>query len=301
MYRQGRACHNRLAGFLGAACVSVAMGLATGVAAHAAVAPERAEQIMHQSGLWDQLGSVLPQARVGMSAAFSLGESEPSLEEADLIDTALEAAYGIDRLRRLGLAQVARSLDEAQVQAMQRWFDSPLARKLAEVEKAASARQTDLREVMKQGTDVFDQLPPARQGLLRQLLKETRSDEAMVEVALHTLVGTYRGVTAARPEAAHLSIDEVKTTLGKERAAMLEAYAKLILASFAQAYAPMSDEELGQYVAFLKSPVGRRHTQLALRSLRLALDDGEAWFVRLAPQVLKSGLGAAASSPAAAR
>ncbi|MFT3857531.1 MAG: hypothetical protein QM742_08560 [Aquabacterium sp.] len=284
-----------------AACVGATVMFVTVPIVHAAVSPERAEQIMQKSGLWDQLGSVLPQARVGMSAAFSLGESEPSLEEADLIDTALEAAYGTDRLRRLGLAQVARSLDEAQVQAMQRWFDSPLARKLADVEKAASSRQTDLREVMKQGSDVFDQLPPARQALLRQMLKETRSDEAMVEVAIHTLVGTYRGVAAARPEAVHLGIDEVKATLNKERQAMLASYAKLILASFAQAYAPLSDAELRQYVAFLGSPVGRRHTDLALRSLRLALDDGEAWFVRLAPQMLKTGMASvAASAPAAA-
>lgn len=261
--------------------------LAMTAAVHAAVKPEQAELIMKKSGLWDQLGSVLPQARVGFSAAFSLAESEPAREESDALNEALEQAYGADTLRKLGLSLMSKSLEGTHVAAMQRWFDSPLGRKIDQVEQASAATQTDLRAVIRQGSGVFESLPAARRELLRQILKATRADEAMVDVSIHTLVATHRGISTAIP-GSRLSSDEVKATLMSEREPMVKAYTQLILASFAQAYAPLSDQELSQYVDFLKSKAGRRHTQLAHRSLQVALDEGAARFLKLAPAALKT-------------
>jgi hypothetical protein len=262
---------------------------------HAAVTPAQAELIMKKSGLWDQLGSVLPQARIGFSAAFSLSEHEPTNEQADALTAALEQAYGPDALRKLGLTKVSRSLDGKQVSAMLRWFDSPLGRKIDKVEHEAAKRQTVLREVMKEGLNVFEQLPPARRALLQKLLKETRADEAMVEVSLHTMVATHKGVSTAMPGGSTLTNDEVKAALTSDREGMIKAYAQLILASFAQAYEPLSDTELQSYVDFLHSSVGRRHTRLAYGALQAALEDGAARFVKLAPAALK----AVAARPAA--
>jgi hypothetical protein len=264
-----------------------ALALAAGLAS-ASVPAEQAELIMKKSGLWDQLGSVLPQARVGFSAALSLSESEPTNEEADRLNTALEQAYGPDSLRKLGLDFVSRTLDARQVAAMRRWFESPLGRKIGQVEQAASTTQTDLREVIKQGTDVFEHLPAKRRELLTRLLQETRADEAMVEVAIHTLVAAHKGVVAAIPVVpSSLSNEEVKSTLMKDREGMLASYKQLILASFAQAYKPLTDAELARYVDFLHSSAGRRHTQLATDSLKLALDKGAARFMVLAPAAMQ--------------
>lgn len=285
---------NGLASLLRAGVLAGLCLLTMSPVAHAAVTPDQAEQIMKKSGLWDQLGSVLPQARIGFSAAFSLNESEPTNEEADRLNTALEQAYGPQSLRQLGLKLISASVDAKQAAAMRRWFDSPLGRKVAQVEQAASNTQTDLREVIKQGTDVFAQLPAARRDLLTRLLQETKADEAMVNVSIHTLVATHRGVTLAIPGQSSLTNDEVKSTLMAERDAMIQSYRQLILASFAQAYAPLSDKELGAYVAFLHSTAGRRHTQLAFQSLQAALDEGARRFAVLAPAALEVSVEAAA-------
>lgn len=273
---------------LHAVCLALSGLLAAAGAAHAGVTPAQAELVMKKSGLWDQLGSVLPQARVGFSAAFSMGEGEPEPAAADRLNAVLEEAYGAERLRKLGLAIVARSLDAGQVAAMQRWFDSPLGRKVGAVEQSAAGTQTDLREVIRQGTDMFERLPPARRELLTQLLTETRADEAMVDVSIHTLVATHKGVSTALPGGFHLTNAEVKATLMTDREQMRKAYADLIVASFAQAYTPLTDDELKRYVGFLKSPAGKRHTALALASLHAALNDGEAWFVKAAPEAMKA-------------
>lgn len=256
--------------------------------AHADVTPEQAEQVMKKSGLWDQLGSVLPQARVGFSAAFSLSEDEPDPEAEDRLNAVLEEAYGAERLRKLGVVIVARELDAGQVTAMRRWFESPLGRRVGAVEQSAAGVQTDLREVIRQGTDMFERLPAGRRALLSQLLAETRADEAMVDVSIQTLVATHKGVSAALPGGFELSNAEVKATLMTDREEMRKAYADLIVASFAQAYMPLTDEELKRYVGFLKSPAGKRHTTLALRALHAALDDAEAWFVKNAPEAMKA-------------
>jgi hypothetical protein len=261
--------------------------MALGPLAQAAVPPDQAELIMKKSGLWDQLASLLPQARIGFSAAFSLSETDPTTEEADRLNAALESAYSAERLRRLGLTRVSRALDAGQVAAMRRWFDSPLGRKVDEVERAAAITQTDLREVIKQGAGVVENVSAERRALLNRLLKETRSDEAMVEVAIHTIVATHKGVSASIP-GSRLTNAEVQATLMKERAQMRKAYTELIVASFAQAYAALSDDELRRHVGFLASPVGRRHTQLAYRTLQAALADGEAAFVKEAPAALKA-------------
>ncbi len=262
--------------------------LAAPPAAMAAVPPDQAETIMKRSGLWDQLGSVLPQARVGFSAALSLCESEPTNEEADRLHTALEKAYGADELRELGLMRMSQALDAAQVKAMRRWYESPLGRKIAQVEQAAATTQTDLRAVIQQGSEVFDRLPAARRDLLGRLLQELGADEAMVEVSIHTLVSAHKGVVAALTEVpSTLTNEEVQDTLRKDRDGMLKAYKQLILASFAQAYAPLSDRELARYVAFLHSSAGKRHTQLASDTLKAALAQGAERFLLLAPAAMQ--------------
>lgn len=271
-----------------ASCLMLCGGMLGAASARAEVTPAQAEEVMKKSGLWDQLGSVLPQARVGFSAAFSLGESEPDSAAADRLNAVLEEAYGAERLRKLGLAIVARSLDAGQVAAMQRWFESPLGRKVGAVEQSAAGTQTDLREVIRQGTDMFERLPASRRELLTQLLTETRADEAMVDVSIRTLVATHKGVSTALPGGFHLTNAEVKATLMTDREQMRKAYADLIVASFAQAYTPLTDGELKRYVGFLRSPAGKRHTALALQSLHAALDDGEAHFVKGAPEALKA-------------
>lgn len=263
-------------------------GLLWSASALAGVAPEQAELIMKRSGLWDQLGSVLPQARIGFSAAFAMGDGEPEAAITDKLEEALVQAYGAERLRTLGRTRLSRELDARQVTAMQRWFDSPLGRKVDELEKAAAATQTDLRQVIQQGEDAAAHLSAERRALLTQLLQETRSDEAMVDVSLHTVVATHKGISSAMPGTSRLTNKEVKATLMADRGEMLQAYRKLIIASFVQAYAPLSDAELRQYVGFLKTPAGRRHTRLSHQTLKAALDDGASVFVRAAPAVMRS-------------
>jgi hypothetical protein len=239
---------------------------------------DTAKDLVRKSGLWEQLGAIGPQVRAGIVQAMSTARSRPSATETDRLTKAVESSYEAARLRAAAAHIVATGISEGYVEELRRWYSSSAGIATTQLEEAASARTTDLREVAAQGVAILAQSTVERRALLGDLVRETKAAESAVEMTLHIALAVQRGASAATPDAPSVTAAELMAALEPQRLRLLEAYTKLIASSFALTYKSLPDADLERYITFIKSPAGEHFHALAIRALVTALSEASEEF-----------------------
>jgi hypothetical protein len=230
-----------------------------------------AEALMRSSGMWNQLASISPQVRTGFVQAAGQSGVKPSQAEIDRMARTIDEAYASDRLRAAALASVVANVKADQVPALKRWYSSPLGQRIAGLEEAAAATQTDPQAVVRKGMALLSAMDSSRRTLLEEIVVVTKSAETVVQITIDTTLAAQRGVLSVTPDAPSGSAKELKAALEAQRPQLLQLFSRLSLASFAIAYEALSTSELAQYAEFLKSDPGRHFADVGVKALSAAL------------------------------
>ena len=251
--------------------------------AHAQVSPAVAEDLMHKSGLWEQLGSIEAGVQAGVDAAAARGGAGMSPADRQRLARAIADAYAAPRMRSVAAATIAQRMRPADVEAILAWSDSPEGKSIAAAEEAAAARPGDPQERMAAGTALFETLPASRQALIKRLVSVTRAAEVMTDLGVNSAVGIQQGLAAAHPGTPVPSAEQFRAMLDMRRPQMLKAYATASLGLYASAYASVDDQTLARYVAFLDGSVGSTYNEIGLAAIDRAFVDASQTFGRLLP------------------
>lgn len=263
----------------------LAFMLCAALGARAEVDPATAETLLRQSGLWEQLAGIGPQARAGMIQSLAQEDPAPSAAEQERLGRVMEQAFEAGGLRATSVSRVARDLDRQQVTELRRWFESPLGRSVAELEARSSAG-VDPETLMREGSELYMGLPAERQQLLQDLLQASDAAEALTRIAINSALAGYRGASLARPEAPRLPESELRALLESQRPQMLQAHAAYFIASAARAYASLPTPQLRDYVGFLRSRAGQHFNQVCLDAVDAALVQATVEMGRRLPSAL---------------
>ncbi len=242
-----------------------------------------AEALMHKSGLWEQLGSLAPGVRAGFLQSMAASQEQPSASELTRLLRAIDQAYGADRLRAIGLEAIAQGLDARHVPALNRWYATPTGAKVSRLEEQAAAETRDPQDILREGADLLVGLAPRRRAALDDILGVTGSAELMAQLSIDMALAARRGTVSVLPESPGPSAAELTAALESQRPQLQQAYAALLMAGFVKTYAPLTDDELSDYVGFLKSDAGQHFNDLGVRALEAALVDAAAAFGRSLP------------------
>jgi hypothetical protein len=252
-------------------------------AAHAQIDNATTESLLRKSGLWEQVGSIAAQADAGLSGMFAQAATKPSAEEIERISRVVRESYSAQRLRAVSVGIVSKKLGAQHVAALLRWFDSPLGQTITKLEEEASAASGDPQALMQQGVALLKKSAPARSELLKELLKETRSAEVMIQITINTSLAALRGAASVSPQTPAMSAEELKAALEAQRPQLMQAFSAMALAGFARAYEALSTEQLRSYVAFLKSKAGKHYDEVCMQALEAALTEAATELGRRLP------------------
>ena len=253
------------------------------VPARAEVDARQAEQLMRQSGVWQQLASVAPQVQAGFMAQAAQGGSGLSARELERARQVINDTFAPERLRAVGLAVVAKGLDPADVAALARWYASPTGQRITALEEAAATTQTDPRSVLQDGGTLLAQLPAARRQLMAQLVETTRAAQFMTQLTINTALAAHKGMASVPGAQTGPSAEQLLAALEGQRPALLQNLTTFAMASFALAYAPLSSQELTAYISFLGTGAGRQFNDLGAQAFDAAMVDGTAEMARRLP------------------
>lgn len=265
---------------LRAFCMAALLAVTT--LAQAQIDQAAAESLARKSGLWEQLGGFAPQVAAGMQQAFAQAGVELAESESARLRRVAEAAYSPDRLRQVSTGVIAARVQAQHLNALRRWYDSPQGQAVTRAEEAGTGN-ADLAATLKKGAALLEAMPAARRKLLQELMAASRAADAMVQITVSTTVAVQLGVASAMPGAPGPSAAQIRGMLEAQRPQMLAAFGAMMLASFAQTYDRIPDNQLRQYVAFIRTPAGRQFNEAGLQALEAALTDAAADMGRRLP------------------
>jgi hypothetical protein len=153
--------------------------------------------------------------------------------------------------------QVHKGYSPERLPALAEWLHSPLARKLADLDRRAYAPESRQELVEFAGSLSTTPPPQPRLLLIHRLYEATRICDMEVEATIALVHTTAQAISPALPKEKRYGANELDRALGgvKSRYRSVMRNAKLVQLLFA--YQSASDAELEQYAGFLESDDGK--------------------------------------------
>ncbi|MGC3986586.1 MAG: hypothetical protein QM777_18675 [Pseudorhodoferax sp.] len=241
---------------------------------------EAAEALMKKSGLWQQLAEIPAQMQASVKEVAATSEKKLSAAQLARLSQAADAAYAADRLQSTTRGLIAARLEQNHLPALNAWLDSGLGQKIRRLEEAAAADQRDTQAKLQEGVARLQRQDAARRALLTEFVEVTRSAEALTDFSIDALLATRQGLSSVTADETGPSLEDMRAALQAQRPQMLQTYAMVSTALYALHYSTLPDDELAQYLVFLKSEAGRRYTDVGVQALTDALVDSSLEFGR---------------------
>lgn len=226
------------------------------------------DALMHKSGLWTVLASVSAQTLSSTTDTAGGAVNSSALTEAR---AAALFAFSPERLRASVGRGLSTGMSAAEAAETLDWLDSDVGRRIMSLEAAAARSQANPDQVIRVGMHLLPSLSRVRVDLLRQLVHVSRQGEGSAAMVTNiglalaaSSAGKLAGASAPDYEAFRRQAEEGRPALAKR-------FEQTGPASFAQAYARVSDDDLARYLVFLGSVSGQRYVAASLEAMDSSL------------------------------
>jgi hypothetical protein len=222
--------------------------------------------LMKRSGMYEQLGSLAPAIEQQIQTEYP---GMPLATRATLAK-AMREAYAAEPMREAARAVLSRSLDANHLRGVDAWLGSPQGQRITRLEEEASTPE-GTRKMQAYAASLQMQPPSVdRISLMQDLDRVTGSTELATEIAIETAGAVARGMSAMNTGAA--SAAEIHAAIEAQRPAIRAAMEQSTLVSLLFTYQSLSAQQVGAYIAFMKSPAGRWYHQVMVDATAAALD-----------------------------
>ncbi len=182
--------------------------------------------------------------------------------------------FGESVLRAAIEARFDQRLTVAHARAVLDWWKSPTGRKVMALERSArsAGRFASVREANASSS------AGTRRQLFEKLQNALRMNEFAADLTFEPPIATFIGAATARGEATPTAIGKFRAERDAERAEAIREIRRTNLAWQSKILAPMSYEELNEYLAFVESPSGQWYRDAVQDSLLGTLVDASRAF-----------------------
>jgi len=185
-------------------------------------------------------------------------------------------AYNAERLQRQVSKRIEKDLEQETMRKVLEWLQTELGKKITGLEEAASTprgvQQVQVFAKQLQATPAA----PTRVALVRRLNIAADTTELNLNIAQSTALAVANAVDAVQPKDRRLGPDRVRIQVERQRPQMREAYEQMGIVQSLYIYQSLSDDELGRYVGFAESQIGREYHTVVTRAFEEALLDATA-------------------------
>jgi hypothetical protein len=166
-------------------------------------------------------------------------------------------------------AELAGRLSAAACQDFYQFLDSPLGKRVIELEKAVASPQAQ-QVIIRNASKLRNGLSDRRTDLFKRLITASGGVDAQLTVATATFKGMAHGMKAAGL-ATMASDKQVNAVLEQFNAEQRKMISRYLRPQLAYTYQNLSDEELEAYVHALETDAGRAVYEAAFGSIDAAL------------------------------
>lgn len=219
------------------------------------------KELMDKSGMTNQLGSMVESA---LSSFEQIRTAVPE-EARDQIKKSYAKAYNIGRLTQAIAKSLEENLTDADIKGTLEWLNSPLGRKITQLEEKASTAQgtQDIVEFMKHPSEISDD----RQNLIQRLDSVIHGTEMAVEMYMNSMVTMTTAMHSVINDPNKLPLDQMIKGAESARPEIEAQMEQSVFGSSLYMYQSLTDEELEKYIKFYESEVGTRYSTYSIKAL----------------------------------
>jgi len=195
------------------------------------------------------------------------------------IDKIIEDSFDRQVTKKTVVDGLMKNINTSDIKLILAWLDSPIGRRITELEERASSKE-GAKETQKYMRNIKN-APLSKQRI--RLVKEL---DSVMEITRTTV-----DIVMSIQFALSMTTEEIEKKLNrgdihklyeayKTSSAPVESEMKSqVYGSLLYTYQPLSDEELGQYVAFVKSAAGKKYSTVPSSFMLQAIIDSSLQFV----------------------
>lgn len=188
---------------------------------------------------------------------------------ADTIAYVVAGSFSASKIEQQIVTGLQAQLSGAQLQAVEEWYATPVARKIAAAEIAASAPEI-WPQIRAAAGDLSSQYKGSRKAqLFDRFDRAARATESAVDTTIAVQLGLASAMSALSSESVHY--DQLRSKVESQRPALRGVVEQQVYDSYLFTYDKISVQEMELYLAFLESKAGRAFSQVVTESIQQAI------------------------------
>ncbi|WP_235937609.1 DUF2059 domain-containing protein [Marinobacter caseinilyticus] len=231
-------------------------------------ASELAEAVVRSSALGEVIDQYPSMLTEGISQGLSRsGEMDPMLKGA--ITGMVGQAFNSRKIRGQIVADLDAGLSESALNTVKNWYLTPLGKNVSALEIAAT-KPAAWREIESRGPELIRQYRGSdREKLFSQFDRASRATESAVDTAIAVQVAF--GTAMAAFNGSDADFDSIRNQVESQRTMIRGMVEQQVYAAYLHTYQSLSDDQLKDYIAFMKTPAGDRFNEVVTNSVQQAI------------------------------
>jgi hypothetical protein len=253
---------------IAAMCVACAATLASAQA-------RRTEELMRKSGLWDQVGQMRAQMKLGITEARAQARQSgsPLLDDAAFakLSSAIDRAFTTEVLRETVALNLEELIEPADENAVLQWLSSDVGARFTQLE-IASGEVSENAKAQAEGPRLLAALPKARLEKFQRLASSLQAGDTTAGLTINVTAAIVYGIALVTPNTdADFAANAIRRRMEGQRAQMAKYFGDKALQSYAYAYRTATDAQVESYVKFAETPAARRYHAAGIKAMDAAL------------------------------
>ncbi|AZT84752.1 DUF2059 domain-containing protein [Marinobacter sp. NP-4(2019)] len=191
---------------------------------------------------------------------------------ADSIGHVVSSSYSAAEIQARIVSGLEASLSDQQLQSVMDWYQTPVAKKIAEAEVAAS-RPEAWAEIQARAPELNRRFRGSeRAGMFDRFDKASRATESAVDTSIAVQLGLASALAAFKGDKG-ASFDQIQRQIEGQRGMLEGMVGQQVYDSYLFTYQDISAAELDLYIRFLESHAGSQFSQVVTDSIQQAITD----------------------------
>ncbi|UCD80155.1 MAG: zinc-ribbon domain-containing protein [Desulfobacterales bacterium] len=238
-----------------------------------------AAEIIKESGVSKQTDSLTEMTLASFEEKYKEADTSkiPGFEEKiERFKDVIKLATNSQRMDDYIQKNIAASLTIPELEQVLKWYQSPLGKKIAEIEFSSYSEKKEHVNTLRLAFRLTQYQDTDRANIFSRLDEATSSTEAMVELQTNLVVqNQILGLVLSNPnEVDQAKIDEIIKNFETEIDPYLDMFAaQYVFAGFVYTYRGLTEPELEKYLSFSETEAGRKYYSVLKKKANTALLD----------------------------
>lgn len=234
------------------------------------IAAPSAQQVLAASPIDDIIDRYPAMISEGIREGLKRSQQVPPMV-ADTIGYVVTNSFRAADIEQQIVKNLEQDLSAAQLEAIESWYKTPVARKISTAEIAASDPavwkqvQAGAAELNKKYKDT------ARARMFDRFDRASRATESAVDTTIAVQLGLATAMSAFSDDSNNY--DELKRNIENQRGKIRGIVEQQVYDSYLYTYEKISAQEMGLYIDFLESGPGSAFSKTVTRSIQQAITD----------------------------